>query len=571
MKIKQIILIAGCGLLVAGLLSMGAVAQEFEALPHASGTIEVSPLITEIEIKGNKFVPTDEIMNVIFTRVGDSLLQEKINGDLKAIYGLGYFSDVSVTFEAKSAGTDVIFIVAENPKIANIVFEGNTVYSTAELLALISTKTGEILNFKTLQGDIEKINSKYKEDGYMLARIVDVETDEKTNVLHFKIIEGVVEAITLEGNEKTKDYVILRELNTKPGSVLNNKTLKADLRRVFNLGFFSEVNPIFEPGTTPNNVIIVLKISETRSSTINFGGGYGETEGWFGFVDLSVNNLWGTAQSVLIRGQLGESLSTYQFKYNNPWFIPERLGDHASFTFRRWLTIGRDIYLTDEDGIYNGWDVSLGKPLLGDFNIAWTLGSELVSPHDTATFEGYQSDTIGITFSYDTRDFWLDPKKGQYYTFSMKKGWKRTTTTTNFFKLSSDINNYFPTHENQVLATHIGTGIGFGDVPVGEEFWAGGPNTVRGHYATDAKRGTRKLIFNVEYRVTFSDMFQGVLFYDWGDAWNLGPPDFADFISGWGPGVRVNTPLGPIRLDYGIPGGEGFGAGIMHFSIGQAF
>ena len=66
-------------------------------------------------------------------------------------------------------------------------------------------------------------------------------------------------------------------------------------------------------------------------------------------------------------------------------------------------------------------------------------------------------------------------------------------------------------------------------------------------------------------------MFQGVFFYDWGGAWNSGLPETSTFLSGWGPGVRVNTPLGPIRLDYGVAGGKAFAEGIMHFSIGQAF
>lgn len=556
---------------ISWLLVIPVGAQTFRTLPKEIGTIEVSPTITGIEIRGNKLISEQEIMDVVFSRIGDSLLQEKIKGDVKAIYALGYFSDVVASFEAFAGGTKVIFVVAENPKIEEIVFEGNTVYSTAEMLSLISTKPGEILNFKNLQEDIDKINSHYKENGYILARVVDVETSEIKNVLRFKIIEGIVESITLEGNELTQDHVILRELNTKPGSVLNEKILKKDLRRVFNLGFFSEVTPSFEPGSTPDKVVILLKIKETRSSTVNFGGGYGEREGWFGFIDLSINNLFGTAQGILIRGQSGQELQTYQFKYYNPWLFPERFGERTAFTFRRWYTIGRDIYLTEQNARYNGFDASIGKPFFEYYNVALTLGSELVHPYGTSSFEAYQADTIGFTLSYDTRDFWLNPKEGVFYSFSAKQGWKYTLATTAFFKLGWDLNHYYPVLENQVLALHAGAGIGFDDIPIGEEYWAGGANTVRGYYPSEAKKGKRKLIMNIEYRLNFSDLFQGVFFYDWGDAWNEGAPVPANFISGWGPGLRINTPLGPIRLDYGIPAGKAFGEGIIHFSIGQAF
>ncbi len=532
---------------------------------------EELPTITDIEIKGLKSVNEDRVMDTVFSRIGDSLVSEKIKSDMKAIYALGYFEDVSVTTEAFATGTKVIFKVKENPVIEGIVIQGNTVYTTAEILSKIESKPGKVLNYNILRTDIQKINALYKDNGYTLAKVSDVDTNKITQVLTVKIVEGVVEAITLSGNDSTKDYVILREFNTKPGTVFNEDVFKKDLRRVFNLGFFSEVTPDFQPGTGADKMVIGLSVKESRSSTINFGGGFGEREGWFGFVDLSVNNLMGTGQNTLIRGQAGQSLTTYQFKYNNPWMLPEKLGDHANFTFRKWYTIGRDIYLSEQNGIYNGFDVSLGRPWLEDWTATYTLGSERVSPYDTSTFEAYQSDTVGLTLSYDTRDFWLNPTKGMFYSFGLKQGWKYASGASNFFKMTADANHYIPVRENQVFAMHGGAGIGFGDVPIGEEFWAGGPNTVRGYYISEARRGTRKLIFNFEYRLNFSDMFQGVFFYDIGNAWYAGAPVPADFISGWGPGVRVTTPLGPIRLDWGVPTGKAFGQGIMHFSIGQAF
>jgi outer membrane protein insertion porin family len=533
--------------------------------------VNVASAIAALEIKGNRLVAEKEIRDVIFTRVGDRLVEEKIKGDLKAIYALGYFSDVNSSFEVKDGATRVIFRVVENPLVKDIVIEGNSVYSSAEILSLLGAKKDAILNFQKMQEDIEKINTRYKKDGFILARVVDAGINKKTGFLRFKVIEGKVESISLEGNDTTKDYVILRELKTRPGSVLNEEVLKKDLRRVFNLGFFAEINPSFEPGSSKDKVVLQLKIKETRSSTINFGGGFGEREGWFGFVDLSVNNLFGSAQGLMVRGQSGQQLSTYQFKYFNPWFLPDRLGDHAALTLRRWLTIGRDILLTTQDGVYNGFDISIGKPLRENYNLTWTLGSENVSPYKTSSFEAYRADTIGVALAFDTRDFWLNPKSGRYYTLDLKQGWKVASASSNFFKIGWDLNHYHSLFENQVVAAHFGAGVGLGDVPIGEIYWAGGASSVRGYYPTESRKGRRKVITNLEYRLNFSDLFQGVFFYDWGYAWNSGLPETHLFISGWGPGLRVNTPLGPIRLDYGIPGGKSFGEGIMHFSIGQAF
>ncbi|MFA5839594.1 MAG: BamA/TamA family outer membrane protein [Candidatus Margulisiibacteriota bacterium] len=556
---------------LAVLLACGLSNAALAKARTSTGSIEVSASIIAIEVRGNTVVPLKNIEDVIFSQTGEKLLEEKVNSDVKAIYAMGLFQDTSVSFESEKNGTRIIFNVTENPIINEISIEGNTVYSTKTLLGSMETKANQILNFNTLRDDIQRIADRYKKDGYILARVADVQTDQKTQVLSIKIIEGVIEAITLKGTEQTQDYVILRELTTKPGKPLNENILKKDLRRVFNLGFFSEVNPVFDAGSTPDKAVLQLNIKETRTSTVNFGGGYGEREGWFGFTDLSINNLFGTAQGLLIRGQAGQQLSTYQFKYNDPWFLPDHFGERTAFTARRWLTIGRDIYLTDQDAVYNGFDLSVGKTINDNFSLTYTLGSELVKPYTDATFEAYQSDTIGITLAYDTRDFWLNPKGGRYYTLQLKQGWKYTTSCADFFKIVGDVNHYFLVRENQVFAFHLGAGLGFGSIPIGEEFYAGGANSVRGYNPSDDHRGTRKVITNFEYRMDFGDMFQGVLFYDWGNAWYAGAPDPSSFIAGWGPGVRVTTPLGPIRLDYGMPVGENAGTGILHFSIGQAF
>lgn len=543
----------------------------YSAVAAPSTEVSIASTITAVEIRGNKAVPQKEIMDAVFCRVGDSVVEEKVKADLKAIYALGYFSDVISTFEPYAAGSRLIYKVTENMVISNLVISGNTVFSTAEILARLGSQAGTVLNFKKMQEDIEKINGLYKTGGYMLARVVDVGTDKQTKTVTFKIIEGIVESVSLQGNENTKDYVILRELKTKPGAPLNEEVLKKDLRRIFNLGFFSEVTPNFEPGTTKESVVLQLKIKETRSSTVNFGGGYGEQQGWFGFVDLSINNLLGTAQGLMLRGQAGQQFSTYQFKYTNPWFWPEKLGDHTALTFRRWLTLGRDVLLTTQDGIYNGADLSFTKPWRENTSVTWTFGTENVSPYLSSTFEAYRADTLGLTLAYDTRDFWLNPREGRYYTLDLKQGWITTRNMSSFTKIGPDINHFYPLFDNQVLAFHAGAGLGLGNVPIGDLYWAGGPNTVRGYYPSQAQTGPRKLIANLEYRLNFSDMFQGVFFYDWGSAWASGLPNFPTFLTGWGPGIRVNTPLGPIRLDYGVPAGKSFGEGVMHFSIGQAF
>jgi outer membrane protein insertion porin family len=561
-----------------------------EALPKAARPpqkVEVGPVVTAIEIRGNRTLAESTIMEAVFSRIGDILIEEKVSSDVKAIYSMGSFQDVFASFESYAKGTRIIFNVIENPVLNAISPEGNSVYTSDQLVSLMKTKVGEVLNFKTLQEDIQTINDFYHKNGYSIARVADVSTDPKTSTLKIKIIEGVIESIALDGNLATRDYVILREIDTKPGDVLNEKSLSKDLRRIFNLGFFTELTPNFEPGSSPEKIILVLKMKEAKTNTINFGGGYGEREGWFGFVDTSMNNLLGTGHGTMVKAQWGSTMTTYQFKYYYPWFMTDYLGRRTSMTYRVWNTSGADIYGNEvQDALRIGWDIALSRPFAEYFSHSLSFGSETAIPNEDSTvtnavsFEQYSSDFVGYNISYDTRDFWMNPTEGMFHTVSIKKGWKKTNNViTNFTKLGLDLNEFLKLGTNQVLALHASTGVGYGDVPIGELYWCGGANTVRGYFPSEAVLGVRKLIFNLEYRYTFNETFQGVAFYDFGNAWGDvlngeaggGAPDFSQFLSGRGMGLRLNTPMGPIRLDYGIGDSRSFGEGVVHFSIGQAF
>jgi len=531
--------------------------------------------VVYVSIKGNKFVPIEEIISATALKRGDPITVASINTDIRSIYALGYFSNVKAEFEKTSDGVAVIYKVVENPVLKEIKIIGNSVFTTDEIFSRLSSKIGSPISFAAVRTDVATIDEMYKSSGYVLAKVVDVSTIPQRGELQFKLIEGKIESLSIEGNTNTKDYVILREVNSKPNSVLNEKVLMKDLRRIFNLGFFSEVTPDFQPGSSPDSINLIIKVKENRSTTINFGGGYGEREGWFGFIDFNSENLFGTGQGLLLRGQMGQQLQTYQLRYTYPWLFPKQLGDRVLFSFRRWLTIGRNVYLIEtieQEGIYNGWEVGFSKPFNDEWSAGLTLGSENVSPTGVATFEPYQSDTIGLSLSYDTRDNWMNPSKGEYNVYGIRRGWKYAKSgETNFTKWSMDFSKYYSPFERQTIAARLSLGLGLGDVPVGELYYAGGASTIRGYEPIEARAGTKKIIANLEYRYTFNEMFQGVVFFDWGNAWDSGWPNTYDFISGKGFGVRLNTPMGPIRLDYGIASNRSFSDGVIHFSIGQAF
>lgn len=535
------------------------------AKPAAPAPDQPPPTIREIVISGLAFKPTAEIISQaqIICQPGDAALQEKIDSDAKSIYALGYFQEVTGSTTPVAGGVRVVFQVKENPVITSLVFQGNTVYSSAQLLAAMKTETGQILNYNDLQEDLRHIEDDlYHSAGYTVARVVDVQTDLAKGTLTIKIIEGLVEKITISGNDVTKDYVILRELNTRIGQPLNTDVLRKDLQKVFNLGYFKNVSPDIAQGDIAGEIVLLIKVEEQKSSSFNVGGGYGQREGWFGFADLNLDNLFGSGQAILLRGQFGQNLSNYQFRYYQPWL----LANHTSFTFRRWYTVGKDIFVSQQNEKRNGWDIALGKPLTDELKGTVTFKDESVTPE---TDPYYLVRSLEFGLSYDTRDVWMNPTTGSLYTASYEVAGGLMACTVDYRKYGLDLNQFFRIADKQVLAVHGGGNLAQGDIRQEEKYWLGSANTVRGY--DTAVTGTKRLLFNIEYRYSFSDIFQAVLFFDAGQIWDHSPAAVDVRRSGKGFGFRLNTPLGPIRLDYGIGDYKNFSEGVFHFSIGQAF
>lgn len=521
--------------------------------------------IKAIELADLTFKPASEIISAaqIISQVGDLAIQEKIDSDAKSIYALGYFQEVTGSAIPADGGVKVIFQVKENPVIKAILFQGNSVYADQQLFAAMQTKIGQILNYNDLQQDLKNIeDTMYHQAGYTVARVVDIQTDLVKGTLTIKIIEGVVEKIDLDGNDVTKDYVILRELKTRVGQPLNTDVLRKDLQKVFNLGYFKNVTPDIIQGEDPGKIVLVIKVEEQKTSSFNVGGGYGQREGWFGFADLNLDNLFGTAQSVLLRGQFGQNLSNYQFRYIQPWLLP----DQTSFTFRRWYTVGKDVFVSQQNEKRNGWDIALGKPLTDVLRGTVTFKNESVQPE---TDPYYLVRSLEFDLSYDTRDVWMNPTEGSLYTASYEVAGGLMACTVDYRKYGLDLNQFFKLADKQVLAFHLGGNLGQGDIRQEEKYWLGSANTVRGYDNTVT--GVKRILFNVEYRYSFNDMFQAVLFFDAGKIWDYSPAYLDVKRAGKGFGFRLNTPLGPIRLDYGIADYKNFGDGVFHFSIGQTF
>ena len=547
--------------------------------------------ITAIVVEGNENISKDLIISQITSNLGDVFSKENIEKDMKAVYDLGYFKDVKIKLESFRDGYKVIFTVVENLPIKEINIKGDTVVSVEEMREVMVLREGQIFCQKILKNDLDRISQLYKDRGYLLISIKDINFDEEGK-LWINISEGRLEKIVIEGNDKTKEKVITREINIKPGDLFDFEKVKKSLQKIYNLGYFEDVTMKLEPGSEEDVVVLVIKVIEKDTGKFGIGAGYNSEEGLIGFASIEEMNLFGGGQKVEAKLELG-GRTTYKVSFLEPWLAntTTSLGfDVYDTTTHQEDKEGEEI-IAEYDEVKLGGRLIFGRKISDSINLGLELKTERVNydpisgtlPEDTN--EGL-TNSLMPTFSYDTRDNVFDPTSGWYHSLSIEKAGGflggdydftkynltlRTYLSTDFFKDIFSIGGFKKITDNLskgVLAFRAMGGMADTDLPSFAEYQVGGMNTIRG-YDSGEFSGDKSLVFNAEYRFPLAENFQAVLFVDWGQAWDIEESiDFADLKFGRGVGVRFDTPIGPIRLDYGI---NEEGIGKTYFSIGHTF
>lgn len=552
--------------------------------------------VTEVTVTGNSAVDSGTIMNAVKIKPGDTLAADKVKQDMQAIYDLGYFFDVVANFTEVPEGVKVIYTVMENPTLKDVVIKGNTKVSTDKIKGMITAKTGAVLNTKTLNDNARAIEQYYHDQGYILAKVSDISMHE--GVLTVTINEGTLEGIQIKGNEKTKSYVITREMKLKPGEPFNVKDARRSMQKVYNLGYFEDVNMKLNPGREPNAVVLETDVVEQKTGTFSIGGGYSKSDGLVGIIELGDNNFRGTGDKVKVHWEFGgnakDSNHNYEFSYTRPWLDSKQTS--LGFTFYDMTNEYSDYGLNGDnttlrstyDKNRKGWDITLGRPQ-GEYitnyitlkNRRDTFVDYVSGPVDYSATSGehyysdyanYIQDNFGLTRSvilsriFDSRDNVFNPTEGHYYSLSAEFAGRSFGGDFNFNKYTAQERSYLKVGKEQVVALRLTAGYADGHMPESGKFSVGGSDTLRG-YEDDQFKGNKMLTATAEYRFPIAKKVQGVVFSDIGNAWEGEGYKLNDLKSSVGVGVRVNTPLGPIRIDY-AKGEEG---SKTHFSFGGQF
>lgn len=553
--------------------------------------------ITEIGFDGAPKDVKARLYALIQSKVGSSVKMETIKSDVTALGGTGIFSRISPTFNSVPEGVKLKYQLTANPVVYKLDIQGNTVFRTQFLAELLNIQAGSVLDLNYVKERLKEIETLYLKQGYILVSFPDVHMTED-GTLHITVEEGTIEDIKLVGNEKTKDHVVLRELRFSKGHPFNKFLASRSMERLYNLGFFEDVNMKLLPGeSSSHSVIVEIDMIEQKTGIVTVGAGYSNSDGIVGMVEVGDSNFRGTGDKVNVHWEFGGSGrgKNYQFSYTRPWINDK--GDSLGFSL-----YNRIYQYDDFDATGNtvaeyqkrkkGWNLTWGRVsdeyrtnYLNFESTKEALNSEInpgpvMQNNDKATQQKWataivnnfgRTNSMTFTHVYDSRDNYFNATKGKRFSCSLQWGGHGLGGDFDFYKFTAEGRFYKQLGNGHVLALRLMGGYISGHISYSDLFSLGGANNLRG-YEDDQFKGDKMYAATLEYRLPIAKKVQGVLFTDVGSTWGIDRgqiPWYEDdkaihFAAGVG--LRLQTPIGPVRLDYGY--GK---KGKFHFSFGTQF
>ena len=580
-----------------------------------------SIVISSVKFTGNSRVTTSELLDITQLKAGEYFSRSRVEDAQRRLLATGKFSEVRPDAQVANGKMALSFAVVENPIVKSIVITGNHTIPTSTIMSALTTKPGSVQNYNNLREDRDKILGLYQAEGYTLVNITDMSTDEN-GTLHISIVEGIVKKIEVKkmvtkqkGNRrtpnddvlKTKDYVIDREIEIQPGKIFNVKEYDATVDNLMRLGIFKNVK--YEarsiPGD-PEGIDLILLIDEDRTAELQGGVAYGSETGLMGTLSLKDSNWRGKNQQFgFTFEKSNKDYTGFALDFYDPWIKDT---DRVSWGWGAYKTDYGDedsILFHEIDTV--GFKVNIGKGLGKNFTLSLGTKVEYIKEkHEDGKLRKANNDkwyyneknkwreiegvddkywlwSIYPYISYDTRNNYLNPTSGLYAKWQIEGGHAGGYKSGNFGNTTLELRTYHKgLFKNNTFAYKVVGGIASNSTKESQKFWVGGGNSLRG-YDGGFFKGSQKLVATIENRTQLNDIIGIVVFADAGRAWkqNGRDPSYTrdnkDFGHNIGTtagvGIRLNTPIGPLRFDFGWPVGNKMDDDGMkfYFNMGQSF
>jgi outer membrane protein insertion porin family len=542
-------------------------------------------------------------------RLDQTQLQQDLDSIREFYQNKGYI-DIAipeVRQERFERGVRIVVVVNEGVQyhVGKVTFQGEEAASEAKLRTLLKMKPGTIYTPKGLKDDTKAIIDGYGAGGYVDVDLGPQGVPAGPGVvdLTYSITEGsrsFVERVNITGNTRTKDKVIRREIATLPGDVFDTVRVDTSKKRLENLGYFEKVDTYPEDTNIPGRKDLLVQVQEKRTGALNFGAGFSTIESLLGFVELTQGNFdlfnypsfTGGGQKFRIRVQYGTEESSFILSLTEPYFLDQR------------FSLGTDLFYREASflsSLYDqrnyGFAIDARKPLspfasielnyrlqeIDIYNVS--LGS---SPAILAEAGNALKSEITPTFLYDTRDSVYLTRHGHRFSFTPHVAGGPLGGNVQTYGFDAEGAQYFLFPYDIILTLNGEAAVidtwGNGDrVPIFDRLFLGGADTLRGFNFRDVgpkdingePLGGRTLArFTIETTIKIIDRVRAAVFYDTGfihaNAYDF---DTSHMASDVGVGVRLDLPIGPLKIDYGIPIqlDNNKGGGKVQFSVGYQF
>ncbi len=578
--------------------------------------------INDIEILGSNIIRPEYILSKMSLQKGDLYDKDLMQQDLKTIYRLGYFTEKMKAIPVKNPNGTISLkiILEENIPVTDFTIEGNTVVSGDEIMQYLLPLKGKPQNITAINQAMEQINQCYYSKGYILSKIDSI-YDDPDGTLNLSITEGKINKIMITGNEKTKEYVIERNIMTEPGTVYNENQVKQDLVRLYSTQAFKDVNRTIEVSEDdPDKFDVTIELKEQRTASVSIGGGLDSATGAFGSVAISDNNFRGMNQRVSLSGMVGSGIlmsdssikshMNYQAElsffephflnadnslmskiyfrdlgsYQVPLAIERRIGIEGTVAHR--LRYNRNLSSTFTTGVEY---IHLSEGDVNNVNNLYKLHNLNIADR-AKQLEGGLFLRLAPGLAYDSRDSAINPRHGALASVRFEEAFGLDGFAKTNGRLTGMAKRFIPIAKKSSLTFtgRAGLKVHGSQMPEVMAYRLGGPYTVRGYKVNGVGTGTSFIMGSAELAtpIPFVDrlkvnFLQNLRLTFWVDAGRVFNPTISSTLYDRplqaitaGFGLKINMPgIGPLSVDYGFPitnpGPNGSPHGYFTFGVGD--